>query len=412
MALNTFFAEQFEQLQGFMVSPVEQLRCMRVDPELKPLLLKALARLDEQPDNLHILVYCDAAFANGEQYFRDLLSRLAEEYRRHADALGDVDARFALANTKPNDRAGDRLVRYFAALSESLPDQVGSLALLLDPTEVADDREWQRAMAFLASRTPSPWAKYLVLDRRVDPRLQPLEGRRASVGTQTFYLPPAEIERRVQDDLRHPERLSAVEQRQYASLLAGFAMARQDYPEAARLQQAAIRRAERDGVPAEAANGWYNLGNTRLAEEDYVAAEACYCKAVELCTDHQLHGLLPLALTNLGLTLHRQRRIDDAIRALKTARDVFRAQNHRPGEAHVLDCLATICHQDGRDDTAEKAWLHALAVYDGISAGDCAEVRQAGRADIVMKLEGFYQNTGRAPRIAELQREVPADAAA
>jgi hypothetical protein len=37
MSLKSYFPEQFDQLQNFMISGTEIVRCVRIDSEMKPM---------------------------------------------------------------------------------------------------------------------------------------------------------------------------------------------------------------------------------------------------------------------------------------------------------------------------------------------------------------------------------------
>ncbi len=98
--------------------------------------------------------------------------------------------------------------------------------------------------------------------------LEGLEREQAKIGVQTLYLAPAEIERRVQEDLQAPASLSPEERRQYKGPARRFRIfSNRRYDEAAQLQREWASEAEQDGAPADAASAHYNLGNTLLAQK-------------------------------------------------------------------------------------------------------------------------------------------------
>jgi tetratricopeptide (TPR) repeat protein len=181
--------------------------------------------------------------------------------------------------------------------------------------------------------------------------------------------------------------LSPAEKRQYKGLLAGFAYSNKEYDRAAQLQRDWAADAERDREPGDAASAYYNLGNTLLAKGDLAAATEVFCKACDICIDHKISGLAPFVYVNLGVSLHRQNQFEEAFAALKVGRDLFKAQNHRAGEAFVVDALAQMYTLDGRKAEAEKSWRYCLSLYDSITSSTFKDVREAGRNDVLAKLK-------------------------
>lgn len=389
MALKDFFLEQIDLLLLFMRNEPEQtVRCVRVDPEMKPLFMKVLAGLDKDENSPHLMLCSEVPFDNPRQFFEALLRELAEELARWEAPLKAAGFVFQ-PNTEelkglPPDK---RFVAYGAALADSLPDSFGSVVLILAPDRVADAAGYQRAVEFPAVNTPSPWMKFLVVDERQDPVLAKIDENNPNIWAQTFHIAPEEIESQAKADLARGTGLSPLEQRQYTGLLAGFAFARREYERALQLQQQWLDMLGPDSTPAEAANAHYNLGNTHLARKDHQAAEAAFGKALEIALENQLNALVPMALTNLGVTLYRLGRPQQALESFRIARDTCKAQGLRPTEAHVLDCLAKTYEADNKPDEAERCWRQALAVYDGMTSETYADARQGGRADILEKLD-------------------------
>jgi tetratricopeptide (TPR) repeat protein len=226
-----------------------------------------------------------------------------------------------------------------------------------------------------------------------------MEERR--LGVQTFYMAPEEIEDKLKQHAPRAEQADPVTHRRTLGILAGFAFARKDYEQAARLQADWGARAESGGAMAEAASAYYNLGNTMLARGELLDAEQQYLKCCELCLQHGTNGLLPMALTNLGVTLFRQDRTAEALESLRVAHRTFKAQRHRPGEAFVYDALASVYVERQQFDEAEKAWFAALEAYKGITSDAFADLRDSGCEDIRAKLTRFYEATGRPNRLSQ-----------
>ena len=111
-----------------------------------------------------------------------------------------------------------------------------------------------------------------------------------------------------------------------------------------------------------------------------------------------------MVLTNLGVTLHRKRETEPAIESFAVAQRIFNAMNNPPGEAHALDCMAGAFAEQEQNLEAEVAWLKALDLYRGITSEALNEVRDAGCADIISKLERFYLATDQTDKINGLHQ--------
>jgi tetratricopeptide (TPR) repeat protein len=395
MSLKFYFPEQLGHLKNFMVSAYHAVRCVRIDPEMTPILTRMLARLDEDPECPHLFLAHTAPFKDPIAYFDGLLALVVSEYEKTADSLR---ASGLAVRPPPAPDAGQkspaRFLKYAAALAQGLPDHVGSLVILIDPDAVDEVETYRRAILFLAANNPSPWLKFLVLDSRTAPRLAGLEEDSERIGIQTFYLGPEEIEARAAEDLKAPGALSPAERRQYIGLLGGLAFARKDHERAEHLQRRWLAEAENSGNPEEAATAAYNLANTLAARGAHDEATAHYCRACDVAVDSQQHALAALAYTNLGLCLHRQGAVEPAVASLRVARDTFRALNHRPGEAYVVDCLAQLYAGEGEGEKAAQAERYALSLYDGITSSSFKDLHEGGRADALAKLARVRGATG------------------
>jgi tetratricopeptide (TPR) repeat protein len=400
MPLSEFFADQFRQIKGFMGDPSEVVRIIRVDPDMRYVLIKALVKLEDEPDNPHLMLFADAAMTEPKAYFGALLAQLQRNYAENQAALRRIGVRF----TVPDEGRGPlhpatEFRLYASALADALPDSLGSLVFVLDPEQIEDAAAFRQSVEFLARKVESNWLKFIVLDSRVSPRLGELETQVPRVGAQAFYMPPEAIEEKLRERVSKPAGSDPLQHRRSLGVLAGFAFGNKNYDEAGRLQREWAQLAESAGAPAEAAGASYNLGNTLLAQGDLLQAEDQFVRCCELCLAHAVNGVLPLALTNLGVTLFRQDRVTEAIESLRVAHRTFKAQNHRPGEAFVYDTLAGMYYGQQRLDEAEAAWLAALGVYEGITSDAFADLRESGSRDIRTKLERFYSETGRPNRM-------------
>ena len=87
MPLKSFFTEQYQQLTAFFMSATEVVRCVRIDPELKPLFLKMLAKLEQDPETPHLFMLLPHRFESPLTYFQDLLATVSAAYEDSAPAL-------------------------------------------------------------------------------------------------------------------------------------------------------------------------------------------------------------------------------------------------------------------------------------------------------------------------------------
>jgi tetratricopeptide (TPR) repeat protein len=111
-----------------------------------------------------------------------------------------------------------------------------------------------------------------------------------------------------------------------------------------------------------------------------------------------------MVLVNLGVALYRQERLGQALQSFQVARQTCKHQNLRPAAAHVLDCQAQTYQADDKREEAERCWLEALAVFNGITADAFANLRESGRSDILNKLEQHYKSTNQKDKLTQLQK--------
>lgn len=97
MSLKSFFTEQYQQLTAFLMSATETVHCVRIDAEMKPLFLKMLATLEEDPEIPHLFMMCSSRFEDPLTYFRDLLATLSTAREDSAPALAQHGITLAAA---------------------------------------------------------------------------------------------------------------------------------------------------------------------------------------------------------------------------------------------------------------------------------------------------------------------------
>lgn len=403
MPIAVYFDEQLAQLRIFMEFPFGTLRLLRHDPDLRPMMLRMLAGLDQQPDNPHVMLPCTTPFRDRGQYARELLAEVVTATEACRAALAETGVVLPMPGGACASEAPEaRFVAYVSAVAERLPARsIGSLVIVIAPEEIGDEAAFAATIAYFAAHTRSRWAKYIVLDRRQDPMLGDLHERNPRVSQQTFHLSEFEIERRVTDALSRRE-LSAAEQLRYASMLARFHLARRDFSQAAALLRTSIDAARAADSPRDLAASLYDLGNAHLGQEAFAEAERCYAEAVDICIAERLDGLLAMVLTNLGVALQRQGRDAEAAESFAAARRLYAAQNDPTGQGYVLDSEAEALFASGRTAEAETRWHEAIRVYGAISSPQLHKLRDASRAGAVDKLRRLYHETGQRDKLATL----------
>ena len=395
MPLQDIVEQQLEDLRFFLEYPKLSLRCLRHEPDIKRLVGKLLSGLENEADNPHIFLALSTPFINVEQFFIEALAELQAQNENFTAELAGLDYQWPQAEENPELAPRLCFERYVSAVADSFPDYIGAYAIVFDPESIDNPAGFRKAMAFLARHTQSEWVKYLVLDDYREPLLKGIEEHCERADVQAIHISPEQIEQQIERDLEE-NNLSAQDHRHYMALAGAMAFARKDYAEARKRQIATLRTAKESGSPGEQAHAFFNLGNTYLAAESYPEAEGCFSEAAELCIQAELNPLLAMVLCNLGVTLHRLQRLDEALQSFDIARATFHAINNPPGEAHALDCKAATLAEAQCNSEAEQTWLDAIAVYDGIDNPAMADAKEGGRKDLTAKLDRFYEQTGQA----------------
>jgi tetratricopeptide (TPR) repeat protein len=407
MPLQHFFEEQIRHLRIFLNTPGEKLRVLLTDADTKGIAHKLLAGMDDDDNVTSFFVPTDAPFAKSATFFEQAYADLNESYEPFANELM---ARYILPppewNSLKYSDPAERFARGVAMFANALPEEIGAVAILIDPTDVTDPAGYRKALRFLTENTHSDWVKYVVLDDRKERHTRELTEAMPDVKVQSLYLPPAELEKRTKWHLATGVAVGAVERRIYTGLLASFALGRKDYDEALRFNRDQLALTEPDGTPNDLAAVHYNLGNAHLAKKDYNSALESYGEALRLAMQVNLTAIVPSILCNLGVTFFRAGEREKADECFATAQVYCQKLNLRPTEAHVLDSMAR-CHSDaGRPAEAERCWKDALAKYDEITAPQMQFARDGGRKLILIMLEQHYLGTKEADKLAAIRGEL------
>ncbi len=386
MPFTDFVGEQLLDLENFLALSRSVVRVVRIDPEMRNLFLRLLARLDEKTDFPHVLIGHYETFVDPFSWFTELETALKRQLDELAEPVSEAGIDLD-DSQQPEGGSPQRFLLFAEHLTERLPDNIGSLAFVIDPEQVEDAASFARSIEYLAMHVRSPWLKFIVLDDRAAPLLAGLSETSRNVTYQTFWLPPGQMSHRQETKDALAELSSPGKPPRANPFAAPLAFANRDYSRAEALQRARIEDTKETKSPAEQVVDHYNLGSTLLADGRADEAAAVLLSACELAAEHRLNEIAPLVYLNLGIALHRMQQFDQAFAALEVANRFFKAQGNLPGEAFTCDNLALIHHELGRKEDAARTWRYALRVYEGITNPDLEDVREAGCADIRAKLE-------------------------
>jgi len=406
MPIQQFFEEQVRSLREFLAEPGCGMRVVLSDPDTKTITHRLLAGLENDDQVTAILVPTDAPFADAASFCRKAYADLVESYTPFAQLL---EAEYILPppaweSLRFSDPA-ERLARGLAMFANSLPDDVGAVVLVIDPSEVKNAAEYRRVLKYLMGNTPSEWVKYLVIDDRLNGNTVDLVMNTPEIQAQSMHLSPPEIEQRAKQALDRGL-LSAAEQRMYVGLVASFAASRKEHDTALALYQKQLEMTKQAGAPGDVASVQYNLGNAHLAMGDTTAALQAYTDGLDLAMKANLTALVPVLLTNMGVTLFQGGAADQAVECFGTARTYAQKLNQPPTEAHILDSMAKCHAAAGKPAEAEKCWTEALAAYDKISAPPLAYARDGGKKLIFLQLEQHYLKARQADKLAAVRKEL------
>ncbi len=401
MPLRNFFIEQQRQLLDFLSSQELVVCLLSHADDIRKLVSKSLLALDEDESHAHMLIYVDQAWQSEDDFCEHLLARLSEQADVYRPELSSVGIK--LPNPLINIE-GKPLVQLIAAaevLLQSIPAEDCTLAFICAWDDLEDVASANRMLLNFIGLVRSSRLKLIVLDAFPKPRFASLAEQHPRVGIQEFHLAMDKVEQQVNVALAN-EQLLGLDRIRYLGMAGAFAAAHRRYDEAEARQGEILKLVGDVDSPSDEAMACYNLGNTYLNRQRFTEAEAQFGRAAEICLAHKMNPLLAMVLTNLGITLHRQQRLDEALQCLEISQRTFAALDNRPGEAYVLDCRANILGLENQVEPAEQAWRQALACYDSITNPTMADVRKHGREDILVKLTAFMKQVGRKEQVRDL----------
>lgn len=396
MALPDPFALRIAQIRSFMRLPPFRVLELTRAPDLATLVQRVLARIADDEDDAHAQVYVAPTFDGYRGFFQQLIDAVQRSVDTAADDLDELGCVMpALPELPPEDQAepadwGQATAQYLSAVGDALPPEAGSLVLVLEPNETSSRAALGWAVGALAFWIESERSKVVVVDAGPAP-LVPETDDAVEIRTVRvdFAVPPDEIEAEVLSELEAPD-LDPSKAGALRLMAGAFASSAGRFDEAEGHLKRALTEAP-DGPAGESpagsehANALYNLGNLYGRTGRNPEASEAFAAAAEIALDSDSTPLAAMALTNLGVSLYHEGRGHEALDSLGAARRLFTALDHRPGEAHVLDCTARIW-VDSDPERARSFWREALELYDLITAPHLADVRISGRTDIEAKL--------------------------
>lgn len=395
MPLQDPFALRIAKLRVFLREPTFRVLLLHRPSDLRRIARRLLVNLQDEPDSLHAMLHVEQAFRDYLSFFESVV----EEVSASVDAVRDELLELGVEVPAPpslhfgSDRESgavepremaSRTAGYLSAVADAMPPETGSLTILLEPEEIGSRDALAWALRALARHTESGRAKVVVLDHG-EPPLLPEGDVEQRVLHVDFAVPPQELEKTVVSDLEAGQ-LSPSEVRRFGLLAGAFATSAGRFREAEGRLLDCVRRCREAEVEGEEANALFNLGNLYLREERFEEASENFGRAAGISLDEEQHGMAAMALTNLGVSLHREGRGAEAMDSFGSAQALFAAIDHRPGQAHVADCIGSAYALGGDSERARQFWQEAAAIYASITAPHLAQVRSSGREEMLRKI--------------------------
>ena len=383
MPYEQFFAEQIEQIEGFLWASEPPVRVLAIDGEMHNVLVRMLLGLEQDEKFPNIFLGHSDAFLDPTTWFDSLVRELEEQVAQNAEEIQSVGIELPNANHDTALPPPWRFLHRAEAVAKVLPEEIGALAFIIEPERIDDEDGFIRSVEFLADNVKSSRLKFILLDDRAAPRLGKLAAH-PRVETQVFWLHPRSMQQSIERELASP---GATPSSTMLGQAAAFAAADHDHSRAVSLQWRRIMEVEKEGgAPTDRVLARLDYSRALLDAGHADPAAETLLQACELCSAHQLHELAPLAYTDLGIALNGSGNVDQSFEALRVGSKFFRAQGNLPGEAHVCDTLAKMHEERGETAEAERVWRYALGLYEGITNPQLADVRAAGVEDIQSKL--------------------------
>ena len=294
--------------------------------------------MDEDKAFPHALTLCSQPFAEPMATSNRCTRFCSSRYERNAPALAGQGV--TLAAPAPVDesttlKAPAKFARYASSLAESLPERVGSLVFILAPRRGGGpcavsqihrvprgEHPFRLAEGARARPSDGPDA------RRAGARAR--ENRRADAVSRARKKSNGEFVRicRHRPRCRPPSGGNTKGCSPALRSRTGVTTKPHSSSAHGRAKPSRTARPEMQRAPT-------TTSATRCSHRAHGRTPSPRsAKACELCSRSKLIGLAPFAYANLGIGLHRNGEFAQAFASLKVARDMFKAQNHRAGEAY------------------------------------------------------------------------------
>jgi len=175
-----------------------------LDPEFRNMPINYLVQREDKSDFPHLLLGYFEPFHDPTEWIDGLVEFTNSEMVAHVEGAQPIcltsEHKLASFPMAKRDVLGEFL-EGISEFAEGLPDYVGSLVFVLDPSEISDKKQWLRRIKFLADETNSPWLKFLIFESRAEQPLVALNDH-PSVESLLFWMSPEEIEKRADNVLK------------------------------------------------------------------------------------------------------------------------------------------------------------------------------------------------------------------
>lgn len=181
MSGESVVKKRLDQLTDLWISftddPEARLLRWMVDADNKQMIEAFLAYQQEETGDLpDLFVRFEAAFEEPSTYGHELLDLLSQGYAESQEELNeaDIDTGWSCPEPKPGESDCAAFVRACGSLYEHYSDLMDYLAIVLTPSEVADEDAWQAWLLRLIQQSIPGQVRFLVLDSAQAPTLGPL----------------------------------------------------------------------------------------------------------------------------------------------------------------------------------------------------------------------------------------------
>ena len=257
--------------------------------------------------------------------------------------------------------------------------------MALHPESVADPVAFLGFAESVAKLTTPPIVKWIFfVDSTVVPSDFPPD--HPVLPLQRWEASNQEVRQDVADQLEQPQ-IPPAERLKLTSMAAGFAAGEGDLESSELLHRQTIELArQQNDVPGEA-TAHYHVGNALMAQQQFETAEGHLSQCVILAVECEMHSLVGMAMTHLGVCLDQLDRRDESADAFDAAASTFDGIGDVPAHARVFDVRALQSITKDEVPQAQAHWQKSLALFESIQPGPLDPVRESGIEEIREKLD-------------------------